>query len=141
MRCLSSRYTPEYQKEINRLKYGKQEEEKETEEVKETEEDKALRFAKEIEMEAKGEEMEVEEEKENKEKENKEEEEENKEEEEEELHVSEEKERQMAMMSRHKRHLFEMIEKDVNKKEKRIASLKKKAKMVNGGLQKKENSV
>ena len=87
-------------------------------------------------MEAKGEEMEVEEEKENKE-----EEEENKEEEEEELHVSEEKERQMAMMSRHKRHLFEMIEKDVNKKEKRIASLKKKAKMVNGGLQKKENSV
>ena len=137
MRCLSSRYTPEYQKEINRLKYGKQEEEKETEEVKETEEDKALRFAKEIEMEAKGEEMEVE--KEKKEEENKEE--ENNEEEEEELHVSEEKERQMAMMSRHKRHLFEMIEKDVNKKEKRIASLKKKAKMVNGGLQKKENSV
>ena len=138
MRCLSSRYTPEYQKEINSLKYGKQEEEKETEEVKEIEEDKGLRFAKEIEMEAKGEEMEVEEEKENKEEENKEEEEENKEEEEEELHVSEEKERQMAMMSRHKRHLFEMIEKDVNKKEKRIASLKKKAKMVNGGLQKKE---
>ena len=43
------------------MKYGKQEEEKEIEEVVEAEEDKALRFAKEIEKEAKGEEMEKEE--------------------------------------------------------------------------------
>lgn len=49
MCCVMSRYTPEYQKEIDRLKYGKQEEEKEIEEVVEAEEDKALRFAKEIE--------------------------------------------------------------------------------------------
>ena len=111
------------------MKYGKQEEEKEIEEVVEAEEDKALRFAKEIEKEAKGEEMEKEE---------------AKEEESKKVNVvrmSEEKERQLAIMSRHKRLLYERMEKIANKKEKRVASLKKKANMTKGGLQKKENSV
>ena len=43
-------------------------------------------------------------------------------------------------MSRHKRLLYERMEKIANKKEKRVASLKKKANMTKGGLQKKENS-
>ena len=127
------RYTPEYQKEIDALRSGVVEEE-EAPVVEEKEEDKALRFAKEIEMEAKGETPVVEEKE--KEKEEKEEEEEEKEEEEEEkkegsedeLELSEEKQRQLALTSHHTRRLYERLEKQAVRKEKRIATLKKKAK-------------
>ena len=53
------------------------------------------------------------------------------------MKLTEEKERQMSMMNKRHRRLYEIMEKSANKKEKRVATLKKKAKKASAGVMKK----
>ena len=109
---MQRRYTPEYQKELDQLKTGETKEEKEEDVTEETEEAKAMRFAKEIEQEEKGEEVESAE----------------KETAEKAPATNEEKERQLAMMNNRTKRLYERLEENASKKQKRIDTLKEKAK-------------
>ena len=100
------------------MKTGETKEEKEEEVTEETEEAKAMRFAKEIEQEAKGEEVEEKKEEEVEEKEKT-------------AVPNEEKERQLAMMNNRTKRLYERMEENASKKQKRIDTLKEKAKKAN----------
>jgi pescadillo protein len=114
------RYTPEYQKELDALKEGGKREEQVP--VKKEAGEDVMRFSNEIEQEEAGETV--------KQEENKEivKEEESEEMPDEELKLSEETQRQLTMMRKKDQQLFTKIKKTQQRKEKKIADLKKKAK-------------